>query len=138
MPSSTGAKGCNLTDEMKNALKNSYMSRSIPKALACIGLLSSLIVINGCQNKQTTIKTTQSLQDQAIDRLRLRIEKLESKVSSRRSIHSSQNHLGKPLSPIKSITFRIGSKDDRLRIYWADGSNSDLPCTKEQSIWVCG
>jgi len=25
-----------------------------------------------------------------------------------------------------------------LRIYWADGSTSDLPCTKEQGTWACG
>jgi hypothetical protein len=39
---------------------------------------------------------------------------------------------------VKSITFRSGSGDDRLRIYWADGSTSDLPCTKEQTTTVCG
>jgi hypothetical protein len=32
----------------------------------------------------------------------------------------------------------MGSDDDRLRIYWADGSRTDLPCTKEQSTFVCG
>ena len=39
-----------------------------------------------------------------------------------------------PAGPIKSITFRRGTTDDRLRIYWADGSSSDLPCTQEQSL----
>tara|TARA_Y100001968_G_C19255275_1_gene666472 strand:- start:393 stop:614 length:222 start_codon:yes stop_codon:yes gene_type:complete len=40
--------------------------------------------------------------------------------------------------PIKSLTFREGSKDDRIRIYWSSGKKTDLPCTKEQSIWACG
>tara|TARA_Y100001968_G_scaffold69251_1_gene60358 strand:+ start:127 stop:336 length:210 start_codon:yes stop_codon:yes gene_type:complete len=41
-------------------------------------------------------------------------------------------------SPIKSITFRADSKDDRIRIYWVVGRKTDLPCTKEQSIWAYG
>ena len=43
-----------------------------------------------------------------------------------------------PAGPVKSLTFRTDSADDRLRIYWADGSTSDLPCTKEQGTWACG
>jgi hypothetical protein len=39
---------------------------------------------------------------------------------------------------IKSLTLRSGSDDDRLRIYWANGSTTDLPCTKEQATLVCG
>ena len=39
---------------------------------------------------------------------------------------------------MKSLTYRSGSDDDRLRIYWADGTSSDLPCTKEQATWACG
>ena len=43
-----------------------------------------------------------------------------------------------PAGPVKSLTFRMGSEDDRLRIYWGDGTTSDLPCTKEQGTWACG
>jgi hypothetical protein len=43
-----------------------------------------------------------------------------------------------PVGPIKSITFRSGTADDRLRIYWENGTSSDLPCTQEQATWVCG
>lgn len=43
-----------------------------------------------------------------------------------------------PAGAIKSITYRSGTSDDRLRIYWADGSISDLPCTKEQNTLACG
>jgi hypothetical protein len=39
---------------------------------------------------------------------------------------------------VKSLTYRSGTSDDRLRIYWADGSSSDLPCTEEQNTLVCG
>jgi hypothetical protein len=33
---------------------------------------------------------------------------------------------------------RTGTDDDRLRIYWADGTKTDLPCTREQATYVCG
>ncbi|WP_143703320.1 hypothetical protein [Prochlorococcus marinus] len=39
---------------------------------------------------------------------------------------------------IKSLTFRLGSEDDRLRIYWSDGEKTDLPCTEDENIWACG
>ena len=52
--------------------------------------------------------------------------------------NTSQKNFEKVTGPIKSITFRVGTKDDRLRIYWDNNGKSDLPCTKEQSIWVCG
>jgi hypothetical protein len=39
---------------------------------------------------------------------------------------------------IKSLTLRSGTEDDRLRIYWADGTRTDIPCTKEQATLVCG
>ncbi len=62
---------------------------------------------------------------------------LEENINSEGKNESEKNVKTKS-SPIKSITFRMGSKDDRLRIYWEDGSKTDLPCTKEQSIWACG
>ena len=44
----------------------------------------------------------------------------------------------KKSSKIKSLTLRLRSDDDRLRIYWQDGKVSDFPCTKEQRTWACG
>jgi len=77
---------------------------------------------------------------QRIDQLNLKIEQLEqrlNKLASER--HAGSDRQGKPpAGRIKSLTLRTGSEDDRLRIYWADGSTTDLPCTKEQSTFVCG
>ena len=42
------------------------------------------------------------------------------------------------LTDSATLTLRSGTDDDRLRIYWADGSTTDLPCTKEQATLVCG
>ena len=44
-----------------------------------------------------------------------------------------------PAGPIRSLTLRIGTDDDRLRLYWADGQTSDLICSKEgKGTWACG
>jgi hypothetical protein len=77
---------------------------------------------------------------QRIDQLNLKIQQLEqriNKLDGERRNGSDQR--GKPpVGAIKSLTLRTGTEDDRLRIYWADGSTTDLPCTKEQATFVCG
>jgi outer membrane murein-binding lipoprotein Lpp len=77
---------------------------------------------------------------QRIDQLNLKIQQLEqrlNKLASERQDGADQR--GKPpVGAIKSLTVRTGTEDDRLRIYWADGSTTDLPCTKEQATFVCG
>ncbi len=92
-----------------------------------------ILLTTGCQrNKQELKVTSNDLKD-----LKNRIEKIEGLMLGKVQTRDQKNNLI-PSGYIKSITFRLGSKDDRLRIYWADGSKSDLPCSKEQSIWVCG
>jgi len=81
-------------------------------------ILIGVILTTGCQ---TLPKTLRSKNFQALEQRIERLEKQQSKDG-----------------PIQSITLRLGSKDDRLRIYWKDGTKSDLPCTKEHSIWSCG
>ena len=97
-----------------------------------------LILIGGCKSPQQQSFQFQSNQkDKEIRELKKRLKNIEDLIKS-----SDKQILREPLNnpegPIKSITFRLGTEDDRLRIYWEDGSKSDLPCTKEQFIWVCG
>ncbi len=105
--------------------------------LFAVFLAAGVMLLEGCQKAKQPLTPQPSLQDKAISRLEMRINKLESQIKATKTT-SSQKDINTPTGPIKSITFRIGTKDDRLRVYWADGSNSDLPCTKEQSIWACG
>ena len=67
-------------------------------------------------------------------KLEKRISNLENKINEG---HDNAKDIKKSPS-IKEVTFRIGTEDDRLRIYWSDGRKTDLPCTKDQNIWVCG
>jgi hypothetical protein len=75
---------------------------------------------------------------QQIQRLELRLQQLEQRLNGLQSPSLGDPSARVPIGPIKSITFRTGTADDRLRIYWDNGTRSDLPCTKEQSTWVCG
>ncbi|WP_235300094.1 hypothetical protein [Synechococcus sp. GFB01] len=43
-----------------------------------------------------------------------------------------------PAGPVKSLTYRTSDQGNRLRIYWADGSSTDLECNQEQSTLACG
>ena len=81
-----------------------------------------------------------SAEAQRIDQLNLKIQQLEQRLNKLANEgHNGSDPRGKPpAGAIKSLTVRTGTADDRLRIYWADGSSTDLPCTKEQSTFVCG
>lgn len=101
-------------------------------ALASLTLLVGLAA-TGCQRGP-------SAESQRLDRVDLKIQQLEQRLNklSVRAEDGADKAGKPPAGVIKSLTLRMGSEDDRLRIYWADGSKTDLPCTKEQSTFVCG
>jgi hypothetical protein len=96
-------------------------------------LLAAGLLVGGCQRGPTE-------QTRRLDRVDLKLQQLEQRLNklSLRSDDGADKTGKPPAGVIKSLTFRLGSEDDRLRIYWADGSQTDLPCTKEQSTYVCG
>tara|TARA_B100000700_G_C14473729_1_gene591884 strand:+ start:260 stop:559 length:300 start_codon:yes stop_codon:yes gene_type:complete len=98
----------------------------------------SFCLVQGCQKQPIqSASNIYSHQEAEINQLKVQISKIE-KILIAKPKEKSKTKLQGKASPIKSITFRIGSNDDRLRIYWNDGKITDLPCTKEQSIWACG
>lgn len=108
------------------------MPLAVPHRPLVLLLLASLL-LGGCQRGP-------SAEAQRVDELEFKIQQLEerlNKVSSERA--NGADRAGKPpAGVVKSLTLRSGTDDDRLRIYWADGSTTDLPCTKEQATLVCG
>ena len=101
-------------------------------------LLGIFLLVVGCQTENNeNQKNTYSLQEAELNELKIRFSELEESIQGKKSQADLEN-IKVNVSPIKSLTFRLGSNDDRLRIYWKDGSKTDLPCTKEQSIWACG
>jgi hypothetical protein len=96
-------------------------------------LLTAGLLVASCQRGP-------SAETRRLDRVDLKLQQLEQRLN-KLSIRTDDgvDKAGKPpAGVIKSLTLRLGSEDDRLRIYWADGSQTDLPCTKEQSTYVCG
>ena len=93
--------------------------------------LAAPLLLTGCQQGP-------SAERQRLDRLELRLQQLEQRQAHPYAGDTADKAGKPPAGPVKSLTFRMGSADDRLRIYWADGTSSDLPCTKEQSTWACG
>ena len=104
-------------------------------AMACTALMTSVFV-SACQKMPSDQRPT-SNQDAEINDLKTRLDQLELRVSE--IIPGSEDSGERvPPGPIKSITFRSGTADDRLRIYWENGKVSSLPCTLEQGTWACG
>lgn len=99
-------------------------------ALLTLGLLSS------CQTSSKLDRSNSGSQTQAIQRLDERLKRLELRLDTATPVPDQGNRV--PPGPIKSITFRSGTADDRVRIYWANGDRTDLPCTLEQGTWACG
>ncbi|MFN9624132.1 MAG: hypothetical protein ACK587_15085 [Cyanobacteriota bacterium] len=96
-------------------------------------VLAAGLLVGGCGRGP-------SAETRRLDQVDLKLQQLEQRLN-KLSIRAEDgaDKAGKPpAGVIKSLTLRLGSEDDRLRIYWADGSQTDLPCTKEQSTYVCG
>ena len=69
----------------------------------------------------------------------LKIQQLETRLNQVSSqVKQPDRGSRLPKGAIKSLTYRTAEDGNRLRIYWADGSRTDLPCTKEQTTLVCG
>lgn len=101
-------------------------------------LLSSAWLLAACQPKVAQPIKVDAGQQQRLNQLELKVQQLEQKLNATTPRDPADRDGKPPAGPVKSLTLRSGSDDDRLRIYWADGSSSDLPCTKEQSTLVCG
>ena len=99
--------------------------------LPLAALVASSLLLMACQRDP-------SPESQRLDQLQLRVDQLEKRLNLSHASDPGDRDGKPPAGVVKSLTFRMGSQDDRLRIYWADGSTSDLPCTKEQGTWACG
>lgn len=107
--------------------------------LRCSALSAAalLLATTACSTSDRS-RVDQLLQRQ--EQMGLQLQQLEQRLN-RLSTPGPTGRAGKEPAPagvVRSLTYRSGTSDDRLRIYWADGSVSDLPCTKEQNTLACG
>ena len=108
---------------------------ALPVRGALAALAGTALLISGCQRQPSAeVERLQQRQGQ----LELKIQQLEQKLNAATPGNGADPAGKPPAGAVKSLTYRSGTADDRLRIYWADGSKTDLPCTKEQSTFVCG
>jgi hypothetical protein len=103
--------------------------------LVLVWVLPLALASAGCQPRQNA-SLNQLLQRQ--EQLELQLQQLEQRLNRLPAAPAAGANDRAPAGVVKSLTFRSGTKDDRLRIHWADGSVSDLPCTKEQNTLACG
>jgi len=104
-------------------------------SLATATVAAACLFSAGCQRQPSA--ELQKLQ-QRQEQLEVKIQQLEQKLNAAPAANGADPAGKPPAGAIKSLTYRSGTSDDRLRVYWADGSKSDLPCTKEQATLVCG
>ena len=100
-------------------------------------VVTTVALISACSRDPGEQPTTHNNLDAEIGALTTRMDQLERRGSEGMP-GSDDSGERVPPGPIKSITFRSGTADDRLRIYWEDGRVSNLPCTLEQGTWACG
>ena len=100
------------------------------RSLALAALLALALV--GCERKP-------SVESRRIDQLELKIQQLETRLNHVSSqIQQPDQGSRLPKGAIKSLTYRTTDAGNRLRIYWADGSQTDLECNQEQATLACG
>jgi outer membrane murein-binding lipoprotein Lpp len=109
--------------------------RGATLAIAALGC-SGALLLGGCERGDQTAEIEQLKQRQ--EQLDLQIQQLEQKLHGVTPRDAEDRPTRAPAGPVRSLTYRSGTDDDRLRIYWADGTSSDLPCTQEQATLVCG
>ncbi len=108
------------------------MQRLIP--LICLGLTSAGLTSCGLVTS-TGDKPNASA---SIEQLGQRINQLEQELQQLKS-PGGDTDSKTPAGPLRSLTLRIGTEDDRLRMYWADGQTSNLICSQEgKGVWACG
>ena len=107
------------------------MQRFIP--LLCLGVTS--VGLTSCGLVSSSDDKPNANTKASIKQLERRISQLEQELKSPAGDVDSKT----PAGPLRSLTLRIGTEDDRLRMYWADGQTSDLICSEEgKGVWACG
>jgi outer membrane murein-binding lipoprotein Lpp len=102
--------------------------------LGCCGVL----LLSGCDpRKGQPSAAVQDLQ-QRQEQLDLKLQQLEQRLNAIPARNAADTSGKPPAGPVKSLTYRTSDEGNRLRIYWADGSSTDLECNQEQSTLACG
>ena len=98
--------------------------------------MAGVLVSCGIRSPEPGSKTSPLSAD--LERLELRLNQFEQRLEDLGGTPVDSDSKTPP-GPLRSLTLRLGTDDDRLRLYWADGQESDLICSQEgEGIWACG
>jgi hypothetical protein len=104
--------------------------------LLCLGVAS--IGLTSCGPGPSSLNAPDAKESASIAQLEQRLNQLEQELEELRSPGRDADSKT-PAGPLRSLTLRIGTEDDRLRMYWADGQTSNLICSQEgKGVWACG
>ena len=104
--------------------------------LLCLGVAS--IGLTSCGLMNSGGDTPDASSSASLQQLEQRINQLEQELQELKSPAGDADSKT-PAGPLRSLTLRIGTEDDRLRMYWADGQTSNLICSQEgNGVWACG
>ena len=117
------------------ALLVRFKALPLRASLATATVAAACLFSAGCQRQPSA--ELQKLQ-QRQEQLEVKIQQLEQKLNAAPAANGADPAGKPPAGAIKSLTYRSGTSDDRLRVYWAEGSKSDLPCTTGQATWGRG
>jgi hypothetical protein len=104
-------------------------------ALAATTATVTALALGACQFKPSSADL--QLQ-QRQEQLELKLQQLEQKLNAVSPGDGSDRSGKPPAGPVKSLTYRTSDQGNRLRIYWSNGSTTDLECNQEQSTLACG
>lgn len=100
-------------------------------------LVAAALFLAGCSPSALNNSGNDASQA-TFERLELRVNQLEQQLNDFKGA-SAPADSKIPAGPIRSLTLRLGTDDDRLRLYWGDGQTSDLACSQEgKGTWACG
>ena len=110
------------------------MRRLMP--LLCLGIAS--VGLSSCGLMPHSDDKPNENTRASIKQLERRINQLDKELEGLKSPAGDADSKT-PAGPLRSLTLRIGTEDDRLRMYWADGQTSNLICSEEgNGVWACG
>ena len=104
--------------------------------LFCAGVAS--LGLTSCGLAPSSSDSPDANTNASLAQLERRLSQVEQELQEMKS-PSSDADSKTPAGPLRSLTLRIGTEDDRLRMYWADGQTSNLICSQEgKGVWACG
>ena len=92
-------------------------------------LVATALLLAGCSTSALNTNGNDALQA-TFERLELRVNQFEQQLNDFKGAPAPADSKT-PAGPIRSLTLRLGTDDDRLRLYWGDGQPVTWPAARK-------